>query len=133
MSLAATHFAESCPGHAEYALTLSVQMSDADDRQARALMPEGPADDAATTGQEAATAAEMDSIISRNVDNASRNADNAQVSSCTTRSSTVEPESKPGILPAYMPCLDCDLSATHHWQNQPKSCLQSKQGVDLCF
>ena len=40
-------------------------MSDADDTQARALVPEGPADDEATTGQEAATAAEMGSITSR--------------------------------------------------------------------
>ena len=65
--LAATHAAESCHLHAECVSTLSVQMSDADDRQARALVPEGPTDDEATTGQQAATAAEMDSITSRDV------------------------------------------------------------------
>ena len=50
-------YAESCHRHAECVLALSVQMCEADDRQARALVPEGPADDEATTGQQAATSA----------------------------------------------------------------------------
>ena len=45
-------------------MALSVQMSEADDRQARALVPEGPADDEATTGQQAAASDEVDSMTS---------------------------------------------------------------------